>query len=154
MRLNKIENHKTVLEFENNFYIKYIIFKMANNFVSIIYVAFAKQGHYGCIESTNNMVSRWNTCVSELSYQVLIMFLFSFFENGMYLLFNLLRERPGSDTYIEKIKKLWTKGKEVDNTWIIRLKVQVENKKPSFYLKDLNVKTSYNIANKMVLFAY
>ncbi len=47
--LVKLENHKTKIKFEQSYVIKIFLFWFINNFASIIYIAFAKQPHYGCI---------------------------------------------------------------------------------------------------------
>lgn len=53
--LTRFENHKTVPSFETSFFTKLLIFRFFNTFTSIIYVAFAKQSHYGCIEQENGL---------------------------------------------------------------------------------------------------
>ena len=42
--------------FEYSYVIKLFIFKATNNFGSLIYIAFAKKEHVGCILDTNNKV--------------------------------------------------------------------------------------------------
>jgi len=45
--LTKIENQKTRQSFERSYVLKLFVFKALNNYGSLIYLAFGKQGHVG-----------------------------------------------------------------------------------------------------------
>ena len=56
MCLTKYENLKSKQMFEYSYVIKLSIFKALNNFGSLIYIAFAKKEHVGCILDSNNSI--------------------------------------------------------------------------------------------------
>lgn len=94
--------------------------------------------------------------MTELKYQVLIVFLYVFLENIFWVGFytKTLCKRIKGNSYIKEIKAQMAAGEKLNHAKIIRMKVESSTKRQSFYIRDMGVKTPLYFANNIILFAF
>jgi len=103
--LTKFENHKTKVLFENSYVIKIFLFRFVNNFASLFFIAFAKQYIIGCVDVNTQRVTRNTTCMWELKYQSLCIFIVYILQNVYEICKPLIRILLNRSKYLGKVRQ-------------------------------------------------
>lgn len=131
--LTLFENHKSKQGFEWSYAIKLFVFKGANNFGSLVYIAFGKQDHVGCISEDNNNVSDEHDCLWELSMQLIFIFIAYLLQNAYEILVPFCRSgRAGRNI----INADTIKGKSDES--ILKMKIHTEHHRVNYDEGEIN----------------
>ena len=76
--LTDLENHRTIIEYEDSLIVKSFAFQFVNSFNSLIYIAFIKPYREGCVEEISGE-TKSVSCINELYIQLI--FIISYAKN-------------------------------------------------------------------------
>ncbi len=132
--LTKFENHKTKIRFENSYVLKIFLFRFINNYSSLFFIAFIKQYTIGCVGTRYQRISRNNTCMWELKYQVICIFLMYILQNVYEIAKPMFKACCTKKNYLLKVRQT----NEYTDEYILKEKVETEFGKESYDEGEVN----------------